>query len=263
MATTSNYKVIAGIVLALVLSGCGGSSQGPLIPFSQGLWEISGTSTSNPSLNFDLAGSLMQNGASVSGIQHFRSSACFPFSTDIPASGKLTDTQLDLTLSLPGGQKITLSNLIHPGGHPQFLNGPYTVSGPGCMAADQGNGGLSAQAFTASWIGTLTSSTGAKANMMLQLTQTGPDAHGLFSATGSATITGGTCFSAATIDPSTVLLGKGSTLVLDNSVAGTSGKTVLSGDFFPASNVGFGSFNGTYTSTQGTCSENGAASLSE
>ncbi|MBZ5531387.1 MAG: hypothetical protein LAO20_08145 [Acidobacteriia bacterium] len=94
----------------------------------------------------------------------------------------------------------------------------------------------------------------------MALTQTGPDAHGLFSGTGTATITGGTCFSAATVDPASLLIGAGSQLILDNSQPGTTGKTILQGDFAP---LAFGGdfFTGTYTSTQGTCSESGTVSM--
>jgi hypothetical protein len=231
--------------------------------FLSGLYEVSGTSSSSASLNFTMAGSLMQNGSSVAGILHFTSPSCFPFSTDIPASGTLTDTKLDVGLSLPSGQRLIFSNLNHPspGGHPQFLAGTYSVIGPGCLPVDQGSISAGADFLSGPYVGTLTSSTSTSSHITLTLNQTGPDAHGLFSATGSATITGGTCFSSATIDPSTLLLGKGSTVVLDNSAPATTGKTVLTGDFFPSSPVGFGFFNGTYTSTQGACSESGTASL--
>jgi hypothetical protein len=115
--------------------------------------------------------------------------------------------------------------------------------------------------FSGHYIGHFVSSTGNSASVSLSLTQTGPDAHGLFLATGSATITGGTCFSSATFDATTLLLGKGSTLVLDDTTAGSTGHTTSNGDFFPSSPVGFAFFGGTYTSTKGTCSETGNLNL--
>jgi hypothetical protein len=248
--------------------GCGGGSktntpQGPLLPFDAGLYDITAFTSSNSNSAFELAGSLMQNGASISGVLHFTSSACFPFTTDIPTVGTITDTSVDLVSSFPSGQKLVFTNLIHPVGHPQFLNGAYSVSGPGCFPADPGSISLNAQGVTAHWTGNLTSTQLAKGGIGMSLTQTGPDVHGLFSATGTATFTAGdTCFANATVDPATLILGKGSTVVLDDSATGTTGKTVLTGDFFPASPVGAGFFNGTYTSTEGACSESGSISMS-
>ena len=94
----------------------------------------------------------------------------------------------------------------------------------------------------------------------MTLSQTGPDTHGLFSATGTATINGGTCFSSATVDPATLVIGAGSTLVFDNAQSGTTGKTIMQGDFTPLL-IG-SSFTGTYTSTQGACSETGSFTMS-
>jgi hypothetical protein len=93
----------------------------------------------------------------------------------------------------------------------------------------------------------------------MTLTQTGPDAHGFFSATGTATITGGTCFSNATVDPASVIIGTGSTLIFDNAQPGTTGKTIIHGDL--GSGLIGSNFNGTYISTQGTCSETGTVTF--
>src|SRR5215472_14380265 len=93
--------------------------------------------------------------------------------------------------------------------------------------------------------------------MSLALTQTGPDAHGFFSGTGTPTITGGTCFSSATVDPSTFLIGAGSTLVLDGPAGG---QTIIKGDFMPPV-FGDTIFNGTYTSTLGACSDSGTVQM--
>jgi hypothetical protein len=161
-------------------------------------------------------------------------------------------------MTLPTNQTITF-NLTHPGGHVSQLAGTYTIAGAGCVGPNQGEASVQSFDLTGIWRSTLTSSGGGTANMSLNLTQTGPDAHGFFSGTGTATITGGTCFSTATVDPSTFLIGAGSTLVLDGP-AGSGGKTILQGDF---SNLAFGGtiFSGTYTSTQGACSDSGTASM--
>lgn len=256
------------LLICIPISGCGGSSSGnsnvPLMPFSSGLHSLNAEQPNNTAAtNFLLVGSLMQNGGSISGIMHFMNSSCFAFSTDIPVSGTLSSTDAQLTSTLPNGQQLLFSNLTHPGGHPQFLGGNYSVTGSGCLASVQGLASDSFLDFTGTWSGTLTSSNSTVARATVTLTQTGPNAHGLFSATGTATITGGTCFSTATIDPSTLLLGDGSTLVLADSAPSSTGKMVLTGNFFPPSPVGFGSMGGTYSSTEGNCSDSGSFSLTE
>jgi len=249
----------------IALLGCGGGStsnnnQGPPMLFESGLHSMT-ASSSTGSTDFVLVGSLMQSGSSLSGIMHFQGSPCFAFATDIPVTGMLTPSEADLTAMLPNGQKVTITGMTHPGGHLTFLNGNYSVTGSGCIASAQGTVGDGVMDFSGHYIGHFVSATGNSASVSLSLTQTGPDAHGLFSATGTATITGGTCFSSAALDATTLLLGKGSTLVLHDSAAGSTGKTIGNGDFFPPSPVGFPFFNGTYTSTEGACSETGSLSL--
>jgi hypothetical protein len=254
------------LLFCSILFGCGGSdnnnnnNKGPLMVFESGLHSINAESPSDPNKsNFVLVGSLMQNGASLSGIMHFQGSPCFPLSTDIPVSGTLTETEADFTAMLPNGQRVAFTGMQHPLiPHPQFLGGNYSVTGSGCLANLQALASDETLGFNGNFVGTFTSSTGNTANVSLSVTQTGPDAHGFFSATGSATITGGTCFSSATFDPATVLLGsEGSTLVLDDTAAGSTGKIVSNGGFITPSNVGGPSFSGTYTSTKGSCSETG------
>jgi len=256
---------LIALLLCSILFGCGGDSNNPknLMGFESGLHSINAESPTNPDVsNFVLVGSLMQSGSSLSGIMHFQGSSCFPLSTDIPVSGTLTETEADFTAMVPNGQRVVFTGMKHPPiPHPQFLGGNYSVTGSGCLANVQALAGDETLGFNGNFIGTFVSSTGNTANVSLSVTQTGPDAHGFFSATGSATITGGTCFSSATFDPATVLLGDGSTLVLDDTAAGSTGKIVSNGGFITPSPVGGPSFSGTYTSTKGACSETGNLSL--
>jgi hypothetical protein len=257
------------LMVCLGLAGCGGSSMMPTptptpVPFSSGLYQISETSTFNPSTNFMVAGSLMQSGNSVSGVMHMTGVSCFPFNSDIPVTGTLGvnntgDFTVALVLALPSGQTLSLS-LIRPGGHLSFIDGTYTLTGAGCAATDQGNAGGGVLGVTGIWIGHFNSSGGVTSQINMTLNQTGPDANGFFSATGTATITGGTCFSTATVDPASVVIGSGSTLIFDNAQPGTTGKTTMQGDFAPLP-FGGATFTGTYTSTQGTCSETGSVTM--
>jgi hypothetical protein len=268
MKRISSFPPCLSFLLYLVLTGCGGGSnastqQGPPIPFFSGLYQITGASNSNASSNFTLAGSLMQSGNSVSGVMHITLPACFSFSTDIPVAGTLENTAdlaVTLTLTLPDGQNLSFS-LNHPGGHLSSITGSYTLSGAGCAAPDQGLASGNIMSVTgSSWVGTLVSTGGTTSHISLALTQTGPDAHGFFSATGTATITGGTCFSGASVDPASVVIGAGSQLIMDNSQVGTAGKLALQGTFTPLP-FGGATFAGAYTSTQGACTDTGTVSM--
>jgi len=270
MNRVAAVQVFLLAIFCLVLSGCGGSSSampGPTptpLPFFSGLYQIDGASTVNPATSFHLAGSLMQAGNNVSGVMHMTLAPCLSFSTDLPVTGTLGvnsagDFTVNLVLTLPGAQKLSF-NLIHPGGHLSFISGNYTLAGGGCLLIDQGGASGQVLGVQGNWIGHFNSSGGAVSQINMTLTQTGPDTHGLFSATGTATINGGTCFSSATVDPATLVIGAGSTLVFDNAQSGTTGKTIMQGDFTPLL-IG-SSFTGTYTSTQGTCSETGSFSMS-
>ena len=267
MRRTRCYRLSVFLFLCITLFGCGGNNtnnnNGPLMVFESGLHSTIAESPADPSVaNFVLVGSLMQNGPLLSGIMHFQGSPCFPLSTDIPVSGTVSAVEADFTAMLPNGQRVSFTGLMHGAiQHPQFLVGNYSVTGSGCLPNIQGLASDEANNFSGTYTGKFSSSGGGSANVTLTLNQTGPDAHGLFSATGTATITGGTCFSSATIAPTTVLLGNGSTLVLDDTAAGSSGQTVANGQFVATSPVGFGFFGGTYTSTKGACSETGSLSM--
>lgn len=257
-------------VICLGLAGCGGGSSampGPTptpITFFSGLYEINQASAVNPGTTFTLQGSLLQSGNNLSGVMHATGLSCFSFNTDIPVTGKLGidntgNFSVDLVLSLPGGQILSL-NTIHPFGHLGILSGTYSLAGVGCAAADQGNLDGEALSIGGSWMGHFNSSGGVVSQVTnMTLTETGPDAHGFFSATGTATITGGTCFSSAVVDPASIIIGTGSTLIFDNAQPGTTGKTIVHGDL-QSGIIGSG-FNGTYISTQGTCSETGTVTF--
>jgi hypothetical protein len=264
MTRIPHYLLWIALAATIGLSGCGGSNTPgpPPIFFAPGLYNLSGASASNPGVtSFRLAGSLIVTGTTkVSGVMHI-TMPCFSFATDIPVSGTLTADSVELTLSLPDGQQLSLS-MNHPFGHTGFLTGSYPLAGAGCAPPDQGTVGGSVIAINGVWKGSFVPSTGAVSQITLTPTQTGPDAHGFFSFTGTATITGGTCFAAATVDASsTVFIGLGSTVTLDNSAPGTTGKTVITGDFTGPGIIGAYFFNGTYTSSQGACSETGTMAM--
>lgn len=272
MNRVAAVQVFLLAILGILLAGCGGSggssaTPGPSptpITFFSGLYEINNASAVNPGTNFTLQGSLLQSGNNLSGVMHASGLSCFSFNTDIPVRGLLGidntgNFTVNLVFSLPSGQTLSL-NTIHPFGHFSFISGTYLLDGAGCAVPDQGNVVGESLSIGGSWMGHFNSSGGVVSQVTnMTLTQTGPDAHGFFSATGTATITGGTCFSNATVDPASVIVGTGSTLIFDNAQPGTTGKTIIQGDL--ASGVIGSNFNGTYISTQDTCSETGTVTF--
>ena len=264
MKHAAGHQLFFLALFSIGLAGCSGrNGMMPTptptpIPFFSGLFEIDAVSATDFPV-FRLQGNLTQNGNNMSGIMHLAMLSCVSFNTDVQVTGTLSnspDFRFDLGAVLPGGQNLSFS-LSHPNGQENFTTGVYSFTGAaGCGVPDSGGAMLETMVLTGPWRATFTSSGGTISQMSLALTQTGPDAHGFFSATGTATITGGTCFSSATVDPASLLIGVGSQLILDNSQAGTSGKTILQGKFGPLAFGGF-SFIGTYTSTQGACSESG------
>lgn len=265
MKRASAYPLFLSIVFSLTLAGCGGgnkSTPAPDVPFSSGLNQIRATDPNGTTTFFTLGGNLTKSGNSVSGTMHINLPSCFPFSTDIPVTGTLGGNapgfQINLNMTLPSGQTLAFS-LTQLGGQVENLGGTFNITGAGCAGPAQGFASVNALSLTGAWHGTVASSGGTNGQMTIALMQTGPDANGFFSGTGTATITGVTCFSTATVDPSSVLIGAGSKLVLDGPV-GSGGQIILQGDFSPPV-FGTSVFNGTYTSTQGACSDSGSLSL--
>jgi len=267
MKRTAGYQLFFLVLLSIGLAGCSGSN-GMMptptptpIPFFSGLFEVQAFSNTGVPI-FQLQGNLTQNGNSMSGIMHLAMLTCVSFNTDIQVTGTLSNPaglQLVLAMVLPGGQNLSFT-MSHPDG--TFFPGIYSFTGgAGCGVPDTGGVMLHTMVLTGTWRATFNSSGGTTSQMTLALIQTGPDAHGFFSATGTATITGGTCFSNATVDPASLLIGSGSQLILDNSQPGTSGKTILQGKFGPLA-FGGETFSGTFTSSQGACSESGTIIMS-
>lgn len=263
------------LFLYLVLSGCGGGHNTPpsptptpvISPPPSGFTTFTATSNTNSSLNFRLDGNINANfpaSTALSGVMHISNSPCFPFNTDIPLSGVVKDNMGDsnLLLTLPSGQTLSFT-LVRAG---DFFGGSYSLTGAGCATPDQGTVTVGSFSFPGIYVGTLTSGAGPSSRMTLTIvSQSAPDVNGFFSATGTATLVSvsgtASCFSNAAIDPSTtVLSGPNSQIVLLDSQPGKTGKTILQGTLDGGS---FGTvlFSGTYTSTEGACSDSGSLSL--
>ena len=268
-----------GVLLLIVclsagLSGCGGNNMVPaptptpvISPPPGGFTTIKTFSSTNSSLNFRLDGNINENfpsSSALSGVMHISNSPCFPFSTDLPLSGVVRDNNgdSDLSLTLPSGQKLSFS-LVRAG---DFFGGTYSLTGAGCATPDQGTITVGSFGFTGAYVGFFNSKGGTSSRLNLTIaTQSPPDVNGFFSATGTGTVTSfsgtATCFINAIIDPATTVLGgPNSQIVLLDSDPGKAGKTILTG-IMEGEPFGDMQFTGTYTSSEGTCSDSGGISL--
>jgi hypothetical protein len=275
MKSATGYLLFLLVLLSIGLAGCSGSNgmmpaptPTPVISAPpNGFTTIKAISNGNPGLNFRLDGNINGNvpiSSTISGVMHISNSPCFSFNTDIPLSGVVENNtgDWDLLLTLPSGQKLSFT--LIPAS--DFFGGTYSLTGAGCATADQGTMTARVSSFPGIYVGFLNSSSGTSSRLTLTITtQTAPDVNGFFSATGSGTLVGisgtASCFTNATVDPSTtVLSGPNSQIVLLDSDPGKTGKTILTGtmDSEPFGDMGFA---GTYTSTEGTCSNSGSISL--
>lgn len=265
------------LLLTAGVFGCGGNgmhpSPTPTPPITGfgpgGFTTIKATSNTNSSLNFRLDGTLINKfpaSPAISGVMHISNSPCFPFAADIPVSGMVKNNSGDseLVLTLPSGQTASFNVLPVS----IFFGGSYSITGAGCATPDQGTIVGQSFMFAFLYFSNLVSKSGTSARGNLTIkSQTGPDANGFWSATGTATLASASgtapCFSNATIDPSTtVLSGPNSQIVLVDSDPGKTGKTILTGTFDGVGGFGLVTFNGTYTSTEGACSDSGAVGMS-
>ncbi|HET6935153.1 MAG TPA: hypothetical protein VFI72_09955 [Candidatus Angelobacter sp.] len=252
------------IVLAVLISGCGGGSSGnsatPLA-IQSGNWSISGTSTAGNG-SFVLGGSLSQTGNNISGIMHFFSAnvSCFNPEDDIPFSGTITGQKVTLTSPSVAGEMLT----VNATGSSMALSGSYSIiPSPGattCIGAvtDQGMfTGTLVPSISGTWHGSLVSilTPGTPIGVTANITQSStPDAHGFFPVTGTLTFTGSPCFTSGDIQSTVLpsnLAGSQLALTIVTNDTPTAGLTSLSAalDVPSAGN----SMTGSYVVRQGNC----------
>jgi hypothetical protein len=231
---------LAVYALALFgVCGCGGTSSSltPATPQTaqfgivSGNWGLTMLSFgSPPAFGAGGGGNLVQNGTTISGIIHLSGSPCFdPVTDDLVVSGTATGSTtafgvITFKTAPVRGQTITFSSgtLAPIAGLNELLVGSFTLDGGTCAPGTHGSmSGVMVPSVTGSWKGAFTPSLvgatplAATAN----LTQTGPDAHGVFQISGNLAFSGSKCFTAGTITSGSIL-GTNATLTIATNDGG-------------------------------------------
>jgi len=242
----------------LSICGCGsgynGSSSGKNLNLASGNWNVGGVSTTNPGLRILGGTTLNQSGTNASGIMHLVDPPCFNLIENINFSGSVNGSSLALTSAPVNGQTLSASAM----GSDTSLTGTYTLSGAACAAADQGIFNLTlVPPATGTWTGSLKSSQGPVTQVSAMLTQSGPDAQGLFMLSGTATFSGGTCLASGSVTG----LAIGATYTLIVAPSGSIGSVVIGGLLTdPATATALPVI---YSSTETGCVDSGTGTLNK
>jgi len=258
------HRLFLSILVLAIFSGCGGGNNnnaGSAAPFLvSGAYVIQDLSITGFALEGE--GSLTQSGSTVSGVFHFSIPGCLNADTDVPLNGSISR---DLTLSLSSQPINGVTIRLSLQGVEAFLpnSSLFTnLKGSYLVASPCGNGSGTAlvdfvQDFAGKWVLDSTPSELDTGSLVLNA-PTGPDAHGQFNYTGTATFTGTPCFTSGTITGQQ--LGTKLSLQITTNDSPTPGMTSIQGvDSFAKQVPGVGSFLfaapiiGTFTTSAGNC----------
>jgi len=188
----SLLSLLAG-VLALALTGCGGTSN---LNLTQGNWSVTAVSSGSVG-TFYIGGNLTQNKSTLSGTMLVIGSCINPSQT-VAFTGTVSGKNITLASATSSGQVITITA---SGTTPSALTGTYAVTG-GCDGGDSGTVTASAvPSINATWSGPIASQGGANVTLAFAFTQAAtPSADGTFALTGNATFTNSSCSNTATLN---------------------------------------------------------------
>jgi hypothetical protein len=241
----------------VLLGGCGYSgfplgagTPTPAKPSEIGNWQITATSTAGTSPFSALAGWIYEPTDTTAATQSvFQAtpdkSTCFTSATILPSQGTLTGTALVLNGFSVNAQYVTIN--ATQDATAAHLTGTYVVRG-GC--ANGATGSLTGTRYAA-LTGTYQGALASGQSLVLMTTQDAyPNGIGQFPMSGSVTVNGSTCLTAATVDTtSSYVIGSAVSLALV-SPAGL--RLQLSGTFSEdATSISVASL----TVTSGTCAD--------
>jgi len=246
--------LIAIVLLICVFTGCGGGGSSTTAPtptpgaqlaITSGNWDLGVTSASGPT--FIIGGDVNQSGSTISGGVRVANSTCFTFGTAVPVSGTISGQTATVTSAAIASQTITATLT----GSATALSGSYTVSGTGCAGGDKGTvTAVMVPSITATWKGTFTSNGlgNPQVGVSIPITEGTADNTGLFPLSGTATLTGSTCFSSGTLATGSGMAGRVVDVIIINS---DGSHTEFIGNLTsPATPT---QVTGTYTVTGGVC----------
>jgi hypothetical protein len=181
---------------ALLLVGCGGTSNLALTP---GNWGVTMVSSNPATGTFYVGGNLTQSGTTVSGKLSASNSLCFSPSPALTFSGTVKNKQVTLT-SAPdsGGQVITI---VASGTTGSALSGTYSVAGGTCNSDHGTVTANTMPSISGTWSGSVAPDLPGDANPMLSIALTQAStasADGTFALTGNLTYTGSSCSASGT-----------------------------------------------------------------
>ena len=261
--------IFLALLATALLSGCGGSrpvstststpsGTNPATPPASTIarnWQFSATSSVSGNPPLAIAGSIGQNGSSISGALHVEGSSCFDQQTIMGLNGTVSDGSTSLTSTSLNGQVVTFTG--------NFLDnafaGTYSVNG-GCDNGDKGSvtGIAISLADADGWSGNFTSSAQTTFNGKGNFAQSASaSSEGSLGITGTASFDS-PCFSSATLSPGTFPSGNfilGSLVSLE--VVTDNGTLTFIGTVDPSTEI----INGTYKVVGGTCDQTGTAVL--
>jgi len=195
-------------LLLTVVSGCGGSSGGTIgggsqtYPTLTGNWMAASDSSLTNSI-YELGGYMTNTGGSVTATLHavpFLSS-CFPSTDEIPFTGTVTTTgSISMTSTEVASQVISVTGTTVNG---SLLSGSYKITG-GCAGGDSGSLiGLVEPSYSGAYSGTFQTGAPSPVSVSVTMIQSGPDADGTYSLSGTVNFSGTSCFTTGTITSST------------------------------------------------------------
>lgn len=193
------------VAFLFLVSGCGSnpSNSKNATPALNGNWAIKAVSQTTGTTYLGGA-NLYTAGDTVTGLLHFSNMPCgFTVNGimyDAPVTGTISSNgNLRLSTTDINGLTLTAAGIWSSG---VISSGTYTISGK-CEYENGDHGtltGFPVSPLSGTYIGTFRSASGEQVRATMVLSQSGPDSHGIYSLTGTATFSGSPCFSSGTID---------------------------------------------------------------
>jgi hypothetical protein len=188
-----------------------------------------------------------QSGSTISGGVRVVNSTCFAANTPVPVSGSISGQTATVTSAAIASQTITATLT----GSATALNGSYSVSGTGCAGGDKGTVvAVLVPSITGTWKGTFVSNGlgNLQVGVTTPITEGSADNTGLFPLSGTAALTGSTCFSSGTLATGSGMAGRIVDVIIINSDGShTEFLGSLTNPSAPTQ------MTGTYTVTGGVC----------
>jgi hypothetical protein len=174
--------------------GGGGGTHDATI--TSGNWYIVATSTAVAGQKSYVGGNLTQSGTTISGTMHVDNSSCYDLLTDVPMTGTISGSNVNLTSSSVNSQVIAVKGTVGT----NTITGTYTITG-GCSDGDKGSvSAMFVPSITGTWKATETSGSTTVTTTATVTQGATATTDGIFPLSGTLNVTNPVCFTSATID---------------------------------------------------------------